>query len=170
MVKINFYPESDLKEYKKTVEKYQSFWDKDGEQITKVLEKQYDFTFRESYINALIFDSVSYFHPTLSLRANYPENIKRGTLIHELGHRLLQGNGINQLSKFPQWSGNHKILFLKLYDTWILLYGKDFAKQNVIAEKQRHEEYKKAWKWALSFTKKERSDKYKKLIKTFKSK
>ena len=68
----------------------------------------------------------------MMLRASYPPDVKKATLVHELGHRM---NG--QLRRRPRDIDEHRILFLYLYDVWESLYGKEFADQQVVIESGR---------------------------------
>jgi hypothetical protein len=95
----------------------------------------------------------------MKLRASYPPDVKKATLIHELGHRLL--------ARIPKTTelDEHRVLFLVLYDIWESLYGKGFADRMVEVEKKRKGlyDYESAWKWALSLSKEERATKFKAL-------
>lgn len=95
----------------------------------------------------------------MKLRASYPPDVKKATLIHELGHRLLAG--IPKTNEIDE----HRILFLVLYDIWEKLYGKDFADRMVEVEKKRRGryDYESAWKWVLVMSKEERAAKFKAL-------
>jgi hypothetical protein len=87
--------------------------------------------------------------------------VKRATLIHELGHRLLVPIRIPKSKDLDE----HKVLFLILYDVWEQLYGKEFADRSVEVEKQRKGlyDYEAAWKWALSLSKEQRAAEFKEL-------
>lgn len=93
MLQINFYPESDKKEFIKAAKEYQKIWDKEGKKIIKTIEKISGFKFKTKFINAVTFEGVSYSLP-LRLTSSYPLKFKRATLIHELCHRLLVDNGV----------------------------------------------------------------------------
>ena len=81
----------------------------------------------------------------MHLRASYPLDTKKATLIHELGHRL-------QSDLFHQNEDDHRYLFLWIYDVWVTLYGPAFAEAQVEVEKQRRGVYPAAWEFALSLT------------------
>lgn len=163
MLKINFHPESDKAEFIKAAKEYQNIWNSEGEKIIEVMERISDLSFVEKFINAIVYEWISFSLP-LRLRASYPLDVKKAVLIHELGHRLLFFNGITKKGKNFQAPEIHNPLYLILYDVWASLYGEDFAKKNVEVESERHEDYKKAWKWALSFNKKTRAKKFSKLV------
>lgn len=150
------------------MEKYQEIWEREGEKIVEVVEKISGLKFKESFINAIVFQAKfpSQSYP-LCLKADYPEDRKISFLIHELSHRLLAGNGVGpRQKKFKSEKSKklavHKILYLILYDIWTELYGEKFAKESVESEINisGDEVYKKAWKWALSLSKKERKEKF----------
>jgi hypothetical protein len=86
----------------------------------------------------------------MHLRASYPADTKKATLIHELGHRL-------QADLFRQGEDDHKYLFLWIYDVWVKLYGREFADAQVQVEKERGRMYPTAWDFALSFNREERA-------------
>lgn len=159
MLKITFYPESDKAEFIKAAKEYQDIWDSEGEKIIETMERISGLRFVEKFINAIVYEWISFSFP-LRLRASYPLDIKKATLIHELGHRLLAGNKITKKGKNFRALEIHKPLYLILYDIWVNLYGEDFAKKNVKIESERHEDYKEAWEWVLSFDKETRTKKF----------
>jgi hypothetical protein len=93
----------------------------------------------------------------MRLRASYPPDEKKGTLVHELGHRL-----ISQLRKRPMELDEHRLLFLYLYDLYVDLYGKDFADRQVAFGRTLKGlyDYDAAWTWALAMTRDERLSKF----------
>src|SRR5436190_5395776 len=93
----------------------------------------------------------------MHLRASYPLDTKKATLIHELGHRL-------QSDLFHKDEDDHQYLFLWIYDVWIALYGRDFADAQVAVEKLRRGPYPAAWDFALSFTPEQRAAKWKETV------
>jgi predicted metal-dependent peptidase len=95
----------------------------------------------------------------MRLRASYPPDVKKGTLVHELLHRML--SRVKPTSEIDE----HRKLFLVLYDIWVVLHGKDFADQNVAVESRRKGlyDYESAWKWALRMSAEERAAKFKAL-------
>jgi hypothetical protein len=98
----------------------------------------------------IVYEAVSYSgykDRPMRLRASYPEDVKKATLVHELGHRLN-----SQLRNRPKEVDEHRILFLYLHEVWTKLYGKWFADEMVKVEKKRKElcDYESAWGWALT--------------------
>lgn len=167
MIKINFIRDSDrkdrLEKINNAINEYKEIWNKEGEKIVNSMEKISKLKFKENNINAIVFiSSLSSRSFPLSLSANYPKERMPELIIHELCHRLLSGNKIRiDFNKGDDITLEiHKVLNLILYDIWEDLYGKEYADKSVEAES-----HKKAWKWALSFTKEERAQKFKELIK-----
>ena len=167
MLKINFYPESNLNDYNEAVKFFQEFWEQDGEKITNKWEEISGFKFWETEINAVVGNFISHSHP-LSLNADKPEELKKVILIHELGHRLL----IKRIKGKRLKSGeeNHRFLFLLLKDVLIELYGEDafqtaFDFDIKLSIEFGKELYENAWNWALKFkTKEERQEVFKNII------
>jgi hypothetical protein len=158
-VKINFYPESNKKEYTKAVFEYRKIWNKDGKKILKLIEKYSNQQFEVKEINALIYNDISYSIP-LTLESDLSKNIKKGVIVHELLHRLLVENNY-YLPNENFTEEVHKIIDLILFDIWVELFGEKHAKENI-----EHEigygclDYKKAWDWAMGFLKGERQKKF----------
>lgn len=169
MLKINFYPDSDREDRLKTTEKgvkeYKKIWKQEGEKIVKTIEKVSGLKFKEKTINSVVYvGSLPSRSIPLSLKADYSLERKKGILIHELCHRLMSGNKIWFDIKKRNFSLEvHKAIYLILYDIWLNLYGKNFAKANLDYE-SKSALYKKAWEWALSFNKEERSKRFRKII------
>lgn len=165
MLTINFYPESDKPEFIRAAKEYQAIWKKDGEKIIGAIEKVSGLRFKTKIINALTFDGISYSVP-LQLESNYNLEQKRGTIIHELCHRLLVDNNfyIGKQPSIDQFEFVvHKIVYLILYDVWVFLYGEGFAKKELKHEKSYNSKpHNDAWNWALSLTKEERTEEFKK--------
>ena len=95
----------------------------------------------------------------MRLRASYPAEVKKGTLIHELAHRML--GRVKPTDDIDE----HRKIFLVLYDIWVALYGKEFADRNVAVESSRKGlyDYESAWKWTLAMSAEERAAKFKTL-------
>jgi len=173
-MQINFYPEQNNENYEKAAREFRKLWDEEGKKITKAIEKISSLKFKETIINALIYNDVSYSMP-LQLEAGLSWENKKGELIHELCHRLIAGNNIkfSELPKDPiQWNVEiHKPVMLILYDIWTTLYGEDFAKNVVTYEISVWTEgetnpYKVVWDWALSISKEERRKEFKKYFRS----
>lgn len=157
-VKVTFSPEAD--KYAQAAEEYRAIWSSDGKKIVETMEQISGLKFKEKEVRVIVYEGVSWSglgNDPMKLRASYQPNIKKATLIHELGHRL-----IADIRKTKE-TDEHRVLFLLLYDIWEKLYGKDFAEKAVEAEKARKGlyDYESAWKWALSLSKEERAAEFK---------
>ena len=97
------------------------------------------------------------------LRAGYTEDVKKATLVHENGHRL-----IAQLRDRPADLDEHRVLFLFLYDVLESLWGKTFADKQVRFESGLRglSDYERAWRWALSISKDERASRFAVIVRT----
>jgi len=164
MLKINFYPDSDKKGLIEAVEGYKKIWLDEAEKIVESIKKVSGLSFVEKEINAVVFEGRSGSSP-LCLRASYSYATKKASLVHELCHRLLDGNGLG-LPRGQNSSLEHKHLDLVLYDIWIDLYGQLFANEQIAIESNKVQLYKEAWDYALAFTKEERKIEFKKLART----
>jgi hypothetical protein len=91
----------------------------------------------------------------LSLKAIDQDNLAC-TLLHELAHRLVIGNGIDppEGNAFIDARANyymHRHIDLFLYDVFVDIVGKQAAKNEVYRESINPKSiYTKAWRWALS--------------------
>ncbi len=155
-MKINFYPDSDKEDLINAANQYTQIWQELGLKIIEVYKKVTGLDFSENEINAIIFEKPSFSHP-LTLRASYTLEVKKGTLIHELGHRLIVGSNaeINVIKDNASLE-IHKQLFLVLFDVWEELFGLQFANTMVSEERKRGNIYEDAWNWALTFDKEKR--------------
>ena len=159
-INITFSPESE--QYAQATKEYQAIWAAEGQRIIAAMEKVSEVRFTEAEVRAIVFEGASssgFREKPMKLRASYPSEVKKATLIHELGHRL-----INRIPKTKEVD-EHRVLFLVLYDIWESLYGKDFADRMVEVEKKRKGiyDYESAWKWALAMSKEERAARFKAL-------
>lgn len=169
ILELRFEPESDNKEFIQATEEYREIWEKDGQRILRVLEDLTSLEFQESRINVEIFEGISFAGRgdiPMKLRASYPREVKKGTLVHELSHRLLAGNGIVSLTNEGKMDdlGLHKQIDLFLYDALCKLYGQEFADKQVEYEKNLQPFYRQAWEWALKMTPEERAAELKSLV------
>lgn len=153
---IFFEAESD--EFDDAVAEYQQIWAEDGSKIVKTLERLTCQSFEPEPILAIIYEGASYSgyrEIPMRLRASYSLDTKRGTLVHELSHRLIAGLVEKDVE-------SHSVIFLLLYDAWVELWGREFADSQVAVESQRRGtfDYETAWKSALSLTAEERSNRW----------
>src|SRR3989338_3079120 len=162
---LEFTPESD--QFLTAVAEYKTVWESESKKIMAGMEEVSGLKFPNSKIQAVIYEGISSLNwddegnYSLKLRGSYTIEVKKGTLIHELGHRL-----IAQITEHPADMDEHRVLFLILYDIWSKLYGQEFADEMVKIEKARKGVYNyvSAWNWALSFSRQERKNKFQGLI------
>jgi hypothetical protein len=163
-IKVAFTPESE--NFVDATRRYQDIWNAEGMKMIEAMQTVSGLRFHEKEISAIVFEGASssgFGDTPMKLRASYPDEVKKATLIHELGHRL-----IIQLKDRPKDLDEHRVLFLYLYDVWTKLYGKSFADRMVEVEKQRKGiyDYETAWKWALSLSEKDRAAKFREIVKS----
>jgi len=156
--RFEFVPESET--FAAAVGEYERIWATDAARIARTMQEVSGLSFTDSAITAIVFEGVSSsgFRDTpMRLRASYPLDTKKATLIHELGHRL-------QSPLFRQQDEEHGPLFLWLYDVWVRLYGKEFADAQVAVEKRRRGPYPRAWDEALALSPGERAARWKAIV------
>jgi hypothetical protein len=157
-LRIVFVP--DAEQFAAAAHEYETIWSHEGARITQAMEAASGLTFDEGEVKAIVLEVASssgYKDTPMRLRASYPPDTKKATLIHELGHRL-------ESAIFHHNEDDHKYLFLWIYDVWVKLYGRDFADAQVAVEKQRGRMYPAAWDFALSLTPGERAAKWKETV------
>jgi hypothetical protein len=157
-MRVEFVPESET--FAAAVGEYERIWAADAARIVRTMQEVSGLTFSDTTVTAIVFEGVSssgYRDTPMRLRASYPFDTKKATLIHELGHRL-------QSPLFRQEDEEHGPLFLWLYDTWVRLYGKEFADAQVIVEKRRRGPYTRAWDDALSLSAKQRAERWRAIV------
>jgi hypothetical protein len=158
VLRIAFQADSD--QYVEAARQYETIWANDGARITAAMEAASGLKFEDREVRAMILEAASssgYKETPMQLRASYPPDTKKATLIHELGHRL-------QSDLFRKGEDDHKYLFLWIYDVWVKLYGREFADAQVAVEKQRGRMYPAAWDFALSFTAEQRAAKWRERV------
>jgi hypothetical protein len=133
---------------------YRAIWAAEGARIIAALEKRSGLRWQEREFRAQVFEGRSNSGAgtlPMRLRASYPADTKKATLVHEIGHRL-------QGPLFRRGEENHPFLFLYLYDVWRDLYGQEFADAQVKFESglKGIYDYEGAWKQVLELTEDER--------------
>jgi hypothetical protein len=85
----------------------------------------------------------------MGLRASYDLDVKRATLVHELGHRHLW-----QLAERLTDVDGHRTLYLILDRVWADVWGEEFAAARVQGEAtwRASYDYAAAWQWARALT------------------
>lgn len=156
-MKIHFYPESDLEDYTQAVAFFNSFWNKEGNAIISKWQEITKLNFYEKEINAVVGNFKSQSHP-FSLRFDTDADIKKATLVHELGHRILHKRvkGMRQKTSLER----HMFLDLVLFDVLTELYGEEFTTKVIAWDSHLRKEsgsslYEEAWNWTLQFKDKE---------------
>src|SRR2546426_7126567 len=94
-------------------EAYRRLWVDEGSTIIESMERGTGLTYMENHVNAVVFEGPSSSGAgdrPMYLRASYPADVKKATLVHEHGHRL-----IAQLKNRPTDLDEHRVLFLFLY-------------------------------------------------------
>ena len=158
IVRLEFVPESET--FAAAVGEYEGIWAADAGRIVRAMQDVSGLTFTDTAVTAIVYEGVSssgFRDSPMRLRASYPLDTKKATLIHELGHRL-------QSPLFREEDEEHVPLFLWLYDTWVQLYGKEFADAQVAIEKRRRGPYTRAWDEALSLSPKQRAARWKAIV------
>ena len=163
-VRMTFTPQE--REFADAAEAYRRLWAGEGPKIVEAMERVSGLRFRETHVKAVIFEGPSrsgYGDVPMYLRASYPADVKKATLVHEHGHRLMA-----QLRNRPPDVDEHHALFLFLYDVWESLWGKAFADEQVKVESGRRGlyDYETAWKWALSMSREERAARFALIVKS----
>jgi hypothetical protein len=157
-LRIVFHPDSD--QFSAAAQQYESIWTNEGPRITAAMESASGLKFEDREVEAIVLEVASssgYKEQPMRLRASYPMDTKKATLIHELGHRL-------QSDLFHDDEDDHKYLFLWVCDVWVKLYRREFADAQVAVEKQRGRMYPAAWDFVLSFTADQRAAKWKETL------
>jgi hypothetical protein len=161
-VAVEFEPESATDEFIKASAEYDAIWKAEGARAIGAMERVTGISFEERRVKAIVYEGASYSgggERPMRLRASYPTDVKKATLVHELLHRML--SRVKPTTEIDE----HRKLFLVLYDIWVVLHGRDFADQNVAVESRRKGlyDYESAWKWALAMSAEERAAKFKAL-------
>lgn len=164
-VSLTFAPEKQNPSFTAAVEEYRRIWTAEGEHIIRTMEHVSRLTFPERNIKAEIYEGPSFSgrgSAPMKLRASYSPDVKKGTLVHELGHRMNA-----QLRIRPKDLDEHRLLFLYLYDLYERLYGKDFADRQVAFGKTLKGlyDYETAWNWALGMSREERFSRFTEVLK-----
>jgi len=159
-VTITFSPEEKTPAFNAAVDEYLAIWSVEGSRIIDGMEKISTLRFPEKSVKVQIYEGPSFSGrggAPMRLRASYQPEEKKGTLVHELGHRMNA-----QLRVRPQDLDEHRLLFLYLYDLYVDLYGKEFADKEVAFGKTLKGlyDYEGAWNWAMAMSREERLAKF----------
>ena len=146
--------------FAQAAEEYRSIWVAEGSTIVDAMERGTGLRFQETHVDAVVFEGVSQSGiggGPMYLRASYPADVKKATLVHEQGHRL-----IAQLTIRPADLDEHRVLDLFLYDVWVSLWGRELADRQVTFESGLRGlyDYEAAWNWALSLSQSQRASRF----------
>jgi hypothetical protein len=164
-VTITFSPEEKTPAFNAAVDEYRAIWAAEGSRIIEGMEKISTLKFPEKSVKVQIYEGTSFSGrggAPMRLRASYQPDEKKGTLVHELGHRMNV-----QLKMRAQDLDEHRLLFLYLYDLYVDLYGKEFADREVAFGKTLKGlyDYEAAWNWAMAMSREERLAKFAEVVK-----
>ena len=157
-LRLTFVPESTT--FAAATREYEQLWAAEGERIVRAMESVSGLRFRDTAVTVIVYEGVSFSgfrDKPMRMRASYPADTKKATLVHELGHRLQSGF-------FRREEEEHGPLFLWLYDVWVQLYGREFADAQVEIEKRRRGPYPKAWNDALALSAAERASRWRAIV------
>ncbi len=165
-VQFRFIEDAD---FQNSIEEYKSICAIEGDRIIQALENNSGLKFDSLSVWIKVVDGPSRAnYDTLEMRYSYPNSTKKATLVHELGHLLtwdlIPGDVEPGTAPTP-----HYILFLFLYDTWVDLWGEEFAKEQVEVESLRKGifNYAELWQYILEKTKQQRKREIKNIIKQY---
>jgi hypothetical protein len=150
---VNFTASADA--FRVATEEYRDIWANDGRRIVAAMERATGLRFEPGPIEVSVYEGTSYSGErggrAMLLRASYPTETKRGTLVHELGHRLA--------ADVPFKGDHHELIFLFVYDVWVDLWGQPFADEQVRIESLRKGivDYESIWKNTLALPAAERA-------------
>jgi|SRR6476620_9667912 len=164
-VTVTFATEEKTSAFNAAVDEYRGIWAAEGNRIIGGMEKISTLKFPEKSVKVQIYEGTSFSGrggAPMKLRASYQPDEKKGTLVHELGHRMNA-----QLKLRPADLDEHRLLFLYLYDLYVDLYGKEFADKEVAFGKTLKGlyDYEAAWNWALAMSREERLGKFAAVVK-----
>ena len=164
-VTMTFAPQNKDQRFEAAAAEYREIWAAEGARIIPAMEQITTLKFPEKNVKVEVYEGTSFSGrggAPMRLRASYPRDIKKGVVVHELGHRM-----IGQLRKRPVGLDEHQLLFLFLYDLWENLYGKDFADREVAFERTLKGlyDYDGTWTSTLSMSRDERMAKFKEVLK-----
>lgn len=142
---IDFRPVAE--EFEAAAEEYRAIWRDDGDRIAAAFRKFTGLTLEPGPIDTIVYEGISFSGDAtrpMRMRASYPLDTKRGTLVHELSHRLIW-------DVYPIDLEDHPVIFLFLYDVWVELWGQEFADAQVAIESRRRGrfDYESAWQTAI---------------------
>ena len=162
-LQLNFTPSAEAPEkFRPATEEYRDIWTREGPRIVAAMERITSLRFEEGPIDVVVYEGVSYAGQRgvrpMQMRASYPRDTKKATLVHELGHRLATG--------VPFQGDHHELIFLFVYDVWVDLWGQPFADEQVKVESRRKGlvDYEGIWKKSLAMPAAERAQRLQQFV------
>ncbi len=164
-VAVTFVSQHNNQNFDAATDEYRRIWAAEGSRVIEAMERSTTLKFPETHVDAEIYEGTSFSGRggrPMTLRASYTSDVKKGTLVHELAHRMNA-----QLKKKPQDLDEHRLLFLYLYDLYETLYGKEFADGQVAFGRTLKGlyDYDGAWNWALAMSREERAARFGEVLK-----
>lgn len=146
--------------FESAADRYRTLWDEEGDRIVAALERTAGIAFPTAPIEVIVngrSTMTALDGRTIRFRAGYSRAFAKGTMVHEMGHRLALG-----LTRTAEID-DHRVLYLFLYDAWTDLYGRDFADRMVALERRfaNGYDYDGAWRWALAMNRTQRQSRLK---------
>lgn len=134
-MKLRFvYPDINQFEIFLATKQYEDIWKTDAPKIIQAFEKITNLTFQQQQITVKVHNknsvSGSSYRPMRLNVYNKTIDEKRAALLHELGHRLLGGNGINStLGRGVEFiEDEERRLGLFILDVYKRVYGSNFVR------------------------------------------
>lgn len=135
-------------EFRAAAGEYAAIWAADGERIVATLDTLTRAKFPEERVKVIVFEDVSNSGTSgepMYLRASYPLDVKRATVVHELAHRYVDALDLQRHC----FKDVHELLSLVLLEAWTDLWGVGFAKAQAAVESKRSNRYRRAWEDVL---------------------
>ena len=160
------YPQIDFEaesaRFEAATEEYREIWRAEGARISAALEAATGLEMEAGPIHTIVYGGISnsgYRRNPMRMRASYPPDTKRATLVHELAHRLIS-------DLVPRDFEEHPVIFLFVYDVWVQLWGQAFADAQVAVEGERRGryDYESAWRDALALGREGRARRWKQFL------
>ena len=148
--------------FRAATDEYRDIWAKEGARIVAAMERATGLWFEDGPIDVIVYEGTSFSGQRggrpMQLRASYPSETKRATLVHELGHRLA--------ADVPFKGEHHELIFLFVYDVWVDLWGQPFADEQVKVESRRKGlvDYEDVWKKTLALSAAERAQRLQQIV------
>src|SRR5262245_46854114 len=117
MLSLEFTPQT--AQFAAAAEEYRQIWHAEGTRIVAAMEKATNLSFSPAPIRVVVYEGTSFSgdeRRPMQLRASYPSNTKKATLVHELAHRLIGTLAL------PANFEEHPTIFLFVYYVWATLW------------------------------------------------